>query len=86
MLKKIAAGIAIMAALGYGTYWTATYSDTYRTADGMKYVEYHRGPKKGTTCMYPSHDNWNQFPIICADTNIMIRTSNYRKQEAAAGR
>lgn len=85
MLKKLAAGIAIMAALGYGAYWTATYSDTYVQNDGTKFVEYHRGQRKGKTCMYSSHDNWNQFPIICTDTGVMIKIDNYRKQ-AAAGR
>jgi len=79
MVKRFLAKAAATAAIGLAVWYGATYSDTYRTADGTKFVEYNRWPKAGTTCSYFSWDDINQFPLVCGPTKLMREVGKYKK-------
>jgi|GEM_PF-5847727 hypothetical protein len=62
----LAAVIVVILGFVYNV-WPATYE-----TGQMKYVEYY-----DHTCSYLKQDNWNQLPIMCADTQWMRQTFGY---------
>ena len=76
-MKRFLTGLAIALPIIAAGWYAVTYKTTYEK-DGLKYVEYNHGPKKGLTCSYMTFDNWNQVPLICGGTETMQEISKYK--------
>jgi hypothetical protein len=77
-MKKALICLSVIGALLIARSVYVTWPTTYQDGD-MKFVEYHHGDRKGTTCSYFSHDTWNELPLICLKTGNMQDLFKYRK-------